>query len=537
MLYKLYCSEFREKEITFHEGLNVVTGDEVASNSIGKSTILMIIDFIFGGEKYITTNSGAIDAVGHHTFKYALKFDEELFYFIRSTDNYKYISICNENYVVKKEIETQKYTEWLQQKYDCKLLDMSFRDIIGRYSRVYGKENLNEKKPIQYFEKETSKHSIESLLKLFDKYSVLKAYDKQLEKLNNDKKTLEKAAVLEFVPSITTKTSYNNNAKKITELSNEMDELKKNIINSSTDIEALVSKDILAMRSEKSKLITEKNRLNNKLNRVQNNLNYKNSNIQPELNKFVKYFPDFNVELVKEVDQFHKTISKNLKAELKNSAKELQSQIKELDNDISSIDKEIVNKLNIKNAPRMEVEKIVELVAHINRLRDENEYYEKKTNYTANIKSTKQDYNKLKESALDDICNQMNSLMEKINTKIYVDGKRSPNLNIHGSKYSFKTYGDTGTGTAYANLITFDLALLELTCLPSCTHDLPLLKNIENAALSNIINLYSELEKQIFISLDKVKSYGDETYNIIEQKKVLELSKNKLLFNKNWKSE
>lgn len=46
MLYKLYCSEFTEKEITFHEGLNVVTGDEVASNSIGKSTILISVPII-----------------------------------------------------------------------------------------------------------------------------------------------------------------------------------------------------------------------------------------------------------------------------------------------------------------------------------------------------------------------------------------------------------------------------------------------------------------------------------------------------------
>lgn len=61
-------------------------------------------------------------------------------------------------------------------------------------SRIYGKENLNERKPIQYFEKETAPKSILALLKLFDKYKSLKAYEEQIEKLKSDKATLVDAA-------------------------------------------------------------------------------------------------------------------------------------------------------------------------------------------------------------------------------------------------------------------------------------------------------------------------------------------------------
>ena len=42
MLKRIRCDKFREKEIIFHPGLNAVIGDEIASNSIGKSTLLMI---------------------------------------------------------------------------------------------------------------------------------------------------------------------------------------------------------------------------------------------------------------------------------------------------------------------------------------------------------------------------------------------------------------------------------------------------------------------------------------------------------------
>ncbi len=61
MLKEIYCSKFKiggkngetRPAIQFHEGLNVVIGDSNRSNSIGKSTMLMIIDFVFGGTDYI----------------------------------------------------------------------------------------------------------------------------------------------------------------------------------------------------------------------------------------------------------------------------------------------------------------------------------------------------------------------------------------------------------------------------------------------------------------------------------------------------
>ena len=44
MLKEIYSSVIKQKTIKFHKGLNVVLGDNNASNSIGKSTMLLIID-------------------------------------------------------------------------------------------------------------------------------------------------------------------------------------------------------------------------------------------------------------------------------------------------------------------------------------------------------------------------------------------------------------------------------------------------------------------------------------------------------------
>ena len=71
--------------------------------------------------------------------------------------------------------------------------------------------------------------------------------------------------------------------------------------------------------------------------------------------------------------------------------------------------------------------------------------------------------------------------------------------------------------------------------MPAIAHDLQLLKNIENAAMENIILIYSKSDKQIFVAIDKLNSYDEKAEAIVNEYKVLELSKDKLLFTKNWK--
>jgi len=537
MLKKIICDIFWQKEIIFYEGLNAIVGDDVASNSIGKSTMLMIIDFVFGGDDYINKNHDVVDNLGHHDFRFIFNFKNKDYFFIRSTNEYKFVSICDEKFRILKSIATEEFTAWLQEKYDCQLESLSFRSIVGRYFRIYGKENLNERKPIQYFEKETAPKSILALLKLFDKYKYLKAYEEQIEKLKKDKTTLVDAAKKNFLPNISTKSLFNKNKKKIEELNVQLENLKKEIVTTSVDLESMVSKEILKLRREKSQLTIKLNSYQNRLLRTQNNIKNKPIKIGTELEQFVYYFPDFNIEQINKVEDFHKNITKILKSELVVVEKELKSKILEINIRISEIDKEIEQKLSIKEAPKLAVDKVVDLVAQIKQLNDENGYYTKKKQLEGDISQATEDLSELKEKALDEICNIVNVKMYELNKEIYVDGRRAPTLNIHGSKYSFNTAGDTGTGTAFANLISFDLSVLELTHLPALAHDLPLLKNIENAALENIISIYSRSTKQIFIAIDKLSSYDEKAAHIINEHKVLQLSKDKLLFIKNWKSD
>ena len=81
MLKEINCKQFIENPIIFSSGLNSILGDDYSTNSIGKSTLLMIIDFIFGGSTFLTKNSGSIKELGHLTYNYEFIFDSKSYYF------------------------------------------------------------------------------------------------------------------------------------------------------------------------------------------------------------------------------------------------------------------------------------------------------------------------------------------------------------------------------------------------------------------------------------------------------------------------
>lgn len=90
MLTEIYCEAFGEqKKVLFSPGLNVIQGysDEADGNgnSIGKTNMLKIIDFAFGGQYYSDSNDDVIRHVGEHDICFTHMFNGKEYSFIRST--------------------------------------------------------------------------------------------------------------------------------------------------------------------------------------------------------------------------------------------------------------------------------------------------------------------------------------------------------------------------------------------------------------------------------------------------------------------
>jgi hypothetical protein len=85
MLIEIRSRMFRAEAVRFHAGLNVVLGDANATNSIGKSTLLMVIDFAFGGKDLLRHNRDVVSELGHHDYFFSFKFDQDVYRFRRGT--------------------------------------------------------------------------------------------------------------------------------------------------------------------------------------------------------------------------------------------------------------------------------------------------------------------------------------------------------------------------------------------------------------------------------------------------------------------
>ncbi|PSU26040.1 hypothetical protein CTM96_07995, partial [Photobacterium phosphoreum] len=63
MLTSIYCEKLTKKELIFENGLNVLVGANNGENSIGKSSVLMLIDFSFGGNSFPNDCSDVISCL------------------------------------------------------------------------------------------------------------------------------------------------------------------------------------------------------------------------------------------------------------------------------------------------------------------------------------------------------------------------------------------------------------------------------------------------------------------------------------------
>lgn len=139
---------------------------------------------------------------------------QKTFKFCRNSINANAVWKCNDSYEKIEEIRLSDYCKWLDSKYAISLPELSFRDAVGRYIRVYGKNNCDERRPLHYQATEKTEKACTALLKLFDAYSSLKETAVAAQHSNDELTAYKKAQALQFIAKIT-KRVYEKNEKDI----------------------------------------------------------------------------------------------------------------------------------------------------------------------------------------------------------------------------------------------------------------------------------------------------------------------------------
>ncbi|HCH0195793.1 TPA: hypothetical protein NKB34_001853 [Vibrio parahaemolyticus] len=531
MLTSISCEKLVETTLIFQRGLNSVVGADDAHNSIGKSSILMLIDFAFGGDDFPTKCDDVIKKIGDFDVGMVFEFDKK-YSFIRNTGTSQDIYHIEEQEV----ITTEEFRGFLQKMYGIDKYDLSFRECVSGFYRISQRENYNDNRPLDNFPKEGWASIRKRILKLFNEYSTISKLEQdkkiETEHKNDIKGTFNTGAITKI-----NKTTFKENEVKILELREDIAHIKKVLETNVTDIQYVISKENAELKKNKDSLIDMKIKLETSLSRIEDSLSKTKLRNSKSFNELVGFFPEIDQERLSQVDSFHNGISKIMRNQLNQEKCSIVDNIKDIDMEIKAIDKELLKLVNSKEESVYLLEKLIELNRLENDLTQQNNFWEKDDEVKGKIKSINLE---IKDALIDSIAriqSIVNQGLKKYISKIYLDNPISPEFHILDSDYKFDRGDDRGTGKGFANMISLDLTFLEKTCLPSIIHDSLLFKNMDVTSIENLISTYSKFEKQIFIAIDEISKYKKNTKEIILNSQFIRLDKDRVAFGIKWKNK
>lgn len=535
MLTEIFCERFRKQKIEFHEGLNIIVGD--GTNSIGKSALLLVIDFIFGGSDFIDRNKDVISHIEHHRYNFSFSF-EKPYFFARETKFPKSIYVCNENYDIIKTISLDEYKSFLKQKYIPALKDLSFREFIGTFSRIWGKGNDEislDLKPLQAHVSDSNIDCVYRLIKIFNQYEDLRNMLITKSEKEQRLKAVRNLFNTDFLPHSIKKKQYDENAKEIEKIKDEVVSIKQNLATFAISIQDIINDRIRELKEEKDVLLAEKFRLDSKRRCLQRNLtserNFKTSGIK-ELQEII---PNIDAEKLAQVESFHNNILRIISQDIRKSLMQLDGELTQIETRISQIDEEFANQLSSTDAPTVLIDQVYSLANAYSRRKSENDLYDKEHNLANEIKELIQQIDTTVEATLKDISRKINAAIWGLCRKIYGTAYKPPVFVASAKSCSYSNNDNTGTGATASNLLVFDIAIMNLTPLPILIHDSRLFNGLESSAIDKILPYYNVLSKQVFVALDDTDKLSDESIKLVESNQILSLTSSETLYDTIWR--
>ncbi len=538
MLIEIQCDKFAEKidgkliprgKIIFHKGLNTVLGDKKAENSIGKSTFLLIIDFCFGGDDYCNPEvCNVVSFVGHHKIQFAFKFGDKVEYYSRSTINKGIVMRCDTNYnETGEELSISDFNTHLFKSYSIQTAENSFRDIVGRFFRIYGRKNYYEQEPLKYGDV-TVASSIKSLEQLYGFYHLIKSCEEYYES-KKKRQDVRKAGLKigEITAIATSKKQVKNNEKEIERLTIELEELiqkqDQNLSNQDTehlDQAAKIKGQIAALKRRRSKLVSQ-------LAVIKNNLEGGMIPTSDDIIDLQEFFPEVNIAKLESIESFHKKIQAILTDEMTSEVNRLELLITAATDEMNRLEDEQRNLGVPTHVSKKFLERVVDIERHIAILKAQNHGYTNNKKLKEETETAKVEMLSAREGQLAKLKSIINQEMLRLNDFIYDKTRYAPEISFGDTKtgnptYTFGCKWNTGTGENYKNLIIFDLGILGTTDLPALIHDSLVFKNIADLPIDKIMALYMQSTKQIFISFDKQEAFDDFTSETVTKTKVIE---------------
>jgi uncharacterized protein YydD (DUF2326 family) len=435
------------------------------------------------------------------------------------------VNKCNENYSVIETIKLADFRQHLFEMYRIDLPSNTFRDIVGRYMRIYGKDNYSEKLPLQADSKEKASASITALEKFFNYYTQIEQYKSESKKKEDKKKAFniaKKEDVLQvYVP---TARQVKDNEKEIERLKEELHALTDTLDVNMTEENMDNADTVLAIKSR----VTLLKRNRSKLISQQNTIKINNSSFiitDSDYRELSEFFPGIDIQRLETVEKFHHQIHSILKSEIEEEIDRIQALIDELDAEIEDLHAQ-QRKFGIPvTLPQKFLQKHTDLTRRIAVLKSQNKARETSQTLAADVVTAKKALADVEMEVLNLIASKINEQMVRFNDYIYNGNRMAPVIQFESSaKYSFFTPDDGGMGTGFKSMIVFDLSVLKLTPLPAIIYDSLMFNHIGYEPLERIMELYLQSGKQIFIAYDKQDAPTKRIQEVLDATTVIHLN-------------
>lgn len=541
MLKEIICDSFSPtyRKIVLNHGLNIVQGTENASNSIGKSTFLMILDFIFGGDDYINLLDDVQDEVGPHSIKFMFDFKGEQYRFARSTNDKNNIVCCSgEDYLPDGTSKTlTEYRVFLEKHYSLYNEGQTLRNTVSRFIRVYPRDAIMDRKhPLSENRHQSDKNAIDDLLKVMGLYSQIKEKQDLSNECGAKLNAFKAAQKYRFIPTI-------DGEENLEELIDRLENKRRRLLDETsfgmTDIESIKESRLAELQIKQSQLKREKTALQLKIETVKLNRTNAEQRGKKEYDALKRYFPSVDIAEIEKIDEFHNKLISILQNDVSSYEIGLREEIKSIDAAIEEVENEFEDIAKEDNTSKIILKDFAETDNNLKYFKMMKKNEKVKEELAKEKGEAEKAYNDLLLNTTFEFVKLLNSQMGKINDIIYNGKKTQPYLTIDkSSKYTFTNPKDGGSGTSYRGVIVFDIAMSHLATLPIIVHDSDMLKLIEDEAVENILKVYKNAGCQVFIAIDKKSTYPEEAQKIIEDSTILKLaSESGALFGRTWNTK
>ncbi len=539
MLVEIRSSAFKEfgrirPPVLFHEGLNVILGTKTGANSIGKSTFLMILDFVFGGDDYAVKIRDAATHVGEHIIQFAFHFGNKRFFFSRGTATFTTVTCCNPEYQPIETWSVQKYREFLAEKYSLNDSGLSFREMVSRFIRVYHRENHNELRPLDEFPQAKGTLAIQFLLKSFGLFQNLEKAQQAAEESRNSLEALRNGVKYGHVESVSTKRQAQELTKHVADLRRMQGEAVR-----SADLQGKSAEEALRVVNLKRDLQVaraKKSRLDFQIERLKSQEAIGHIPFVDDFRAVERLFPGISIKRLEEIEAFHRQLVGILADEVAEEITLAEKELASTNESIEQLVSALTSETELGSVPRRVLKEFAEYEKEISEIEKRLEKRADEEQLKEATAALLKRYRDKCADAFVSIETAINGKMAEIDSQIYEGMKDPPLIRLKPTGYEFHTLNDEGTGTAFKSMVVLDLSIMELTRLPLLVHDSLVFKNIGDEPLSKLIQMYQKQSpKQIFIALDKADSYDSQTCTDLERLAVLHLSDDQgALFGKSW---